>query len=686
MQSNRFPTHNYGTTTPLKRNGRRYATIHEIIKYTINATYGTNKNRFTTFTTNLHICDKMLSAVLICTVVIAIIINIISRRTMLSDHDDEIRRAIESREYRYRPLLEGKYIRLLAIHPSPIDDSIVICSMLHGSIAETKGKYEALSYTWGCDTPSNSMIIDGKIAYVRDNLFEAIKHLRLISDIRIVWVDALCINQVDLVERESQVAQMGTIYSNAKRVAVWLGTGNDATDYAIDFLNKLLRDMLQFAPGMLHEDRAGFCNLLNARFRTWLSCEPTGGSAGLVQGLYNILESPWWIRAWTFQELAFAKRVNLYCGTRYMDWLTLQHFCMLVKIYASECPTNYNPETPHHCPSVLGSGLLNFMFDRVTIFFNIRRQREANQKFSLFYLMRLTQYRLATDPRDKVYAVLGLVNIGRTLSPDYTLDASAVFMKATRIILEESGGMSIYEELDETPTQVPSWVLSFRSTRSMTSFLHTGIDMTGGSANTVRNDRIYSTGILEEDDLGKSDFEIDEDKGTLTVRGVCIDRVSLIGDITPDQGLEINGQLGRVIRKWKSGVEGLRDKYIKGGSRLNAFWRTVTLDSKIVGYHDGAPRKKPPKDRRRRLGKSDSIIPPHSVKSEESLLNALERQASWLEGGTYGRPFFQTKDGYMGVGVRSMRQDDIICVLLGSRLPFILRHSENGGFIMVGQW
>lgn len=342
----------------------------------------------------------------------------------------------------------------------------------------------------------------------------------------------------------------------------------------------------------------------------------------------------------------------------------------------------------YHCPSVLGSGLFTTLFDRVTMFFAFRGRRWLDRKLPLFYLMCLTENRLATDPRDKVYAVLGLVSSGKSLAVDYALDVSAVFVRAMRIMLEESGGMSIYEQLNHMPTRSPSWALSFDGTsRSMASVLDLWVP-TEFSADKVPEISVHNAGFLGEHNRGKSPFKVQENKRALTVKGIFIDKANLINDTTPGQAVELNGQLRLVVRKWKSKVRDIHGEYVSGGSRFNAFWRTVALDCKIIGYHHETDRFQAVTNRQLRLGRHDGLVPPLSCRLEDRLLYALERQACWKPGksGTWGRPFFETRNGYMGIGVPIMRPGDIICVLLGSRIPFILRHSDNGGFRIVGQW
>lgn len=81
-------------------------------------------------------------------------------------------------------------------------------------------RYEALSYTWGGRTKANELAIDDKYVPITDNLASALRHLRRRDRVRILWIDAICIDQQNLTERAQQVSIMGDIYSQADFVLV----------------------------------------------------------------------------------------------------------------------------------------------------------------------------------------------------------------------------------------------------------------------------------------------------------------------------------------------------------------------------------------------------------------------------------------------------------------------------------
>ena len=141
-----------------------------------------------------------------------------------------------------------------------------------------------------------------------------------------------------------------------------------------------------------------------------------------------------------------------------------------------------------------------------------------------------------------------------------------------------------------------------------------------------------------------------------------------------------------IIIQWRSLIDESNVSYITGGSLKEAFWRTVTLDCKVIEYHEGLTLRDNPRDRTRRLDRADEGVPPRSPESEEKLIEALDKQAAWAEGAQCSRRFFTTEKGYMGIGPPVAQNGDIICVLFGGEVPYVLRPVGNGRYTMVGQW
>ncbi|KAF6813396.1 heterokaryon incompatibility protein [Colletotrichum plurivorum] len=150
------------------------------------------------------------------------------------DRRDRLRSKATNRENKanvYRGAALGRrQIRVLVLHPGRKSEPLV-CDLSTIDLVGAGGAatFEALSYVWGYRLLGRSITVNGQSFNITRNLHDALLHLRRPNISRRLWIDALCINQVDLNERATQVSQMGDIYRLASRIIVWLGKGTWAT-------------------------------------------------------------------------------------------------------------------------------------------------------------------------------------------------------------------------------------------------------------------------------------------------------------------------------------------------------------------------------------------------------------------------------------------------------------------------
>ena len=128
-------------------------------------------------------------------------------------------------EYLYESLLPGNdsqsMIRLIELLPGTGSEDIH-CSMKAYPLSDCPD-FEALSYCWGDAAIRTPIICNGRQLLVTLNLESALYYLRLHTEPRTLWVDAICINQGDTQERNGQVRIMRSIYQRAERTVIWLG-------------------------------------------------------------------------------------------------------------------------------------------------------------------------------------------------------------------------------------------------------------------------------------------------------------------------------------------------------------------------------------------------------------------------------------------------------------------------------
>jgi len=207
--------------------------------------------------------------------------------------------AVTENEYTYAPLTKPDEIRLLILSPSANLDDPIYCQLI--STAEHPADlppltYEALSYTWGNDDPIHEIKIlnlrkEGRKPtlkklwaryYIRSNLHAALRHLRDSVHPITLWVDALCINQRDDVERNIQVKRMAEIYNQATNVCVWLGVGDPNSKAVLDSIPKML-DGSNFDDYIEDESKSGIWQSLALLMRNeWFSRRYVRTSATLL--------------------------------------------------------------------------------------------------------------------------------------------------------------------------------------------------------------------------------------------------------------------------------------------------------------------------------------------------------------------------------------------------------------------
>jgi hypothetical protein len=177
-------------------------------------------------------------------------------------------------------------IRIVCLEAGSRSDDIV-CKLITGPLPEMS--YEALSYVWGVTVVPYKISIDQRPFYVTHNLHAALKELRSPDHDRLLWIDAICINQADHDEKSSQVQIMRDIYANALKTIVWLGPQTKATVFTIIFIEQLSAATHRQA---FWEDRTHFPQWRRIRGE-----------------IINILECAWWERAWvSAQKSTFGTR------------------------------------------------------------------------------------------------------------------------------------------------------------------------------------------------------------------------------------------------------------------------------------------------------------------------------------------------------------------------------------------
>lgn len=318
-------------------------------------------------------------------------------------------------------------IRLLSVQPGVSADPL-ICEIITTYLYDdTHTAYEALSYCWGSGSAQQSMIVYSQgVASTQIkcsvSLHSALVHLRYSDKPRTIWADAICINQSDMDEVANQVGMMGRIYSSAEAVLVWLGEGDAETQAAADDLRTILVDYVAAT-----EDQ-----IAQGAFRgslPYVDEAPDGLSrfGVLVARLSRFFSLPWFWRAWVVQEVWLSRKAVFHLGRNIVEWNTIWKAHTWMRIRAFNTP-----------------GIQQITLPLVWSTLGTRSKAQVLNLASSLGLLDLVLQSLdlkASDPRDKVFALLGLAeetHSGRITSnhhliyPDYTKSTSAVFADFTR--------------------------------------------------------------------------------------------------------------------------------------------------------------------------------------------------------------------------------------------------------------
>ncbi|KAK9417998.1 putative Heterokaryon incompatibility protein-domain-containing protein [Seiridium unicorne] len=146
--------------------------------------------------------------------------------------------------YVYRPFPDTDYIRLLTLESGAYDDDIVVHISRVPFDPACPPQYEALSYVWGSEENKKTVFVGNRgrsRVTVTRNLDVALRHLRYDhKEPRVMWIDAICIDQKNDQEKGPQVARMGQVFKCAARVLVWLGPEQNHSDLAMQLISAKL--------------------------------------------------------------------------------------------------------------------------------------------------------------------------------------------------------------------------------------------------------------------------------------------------------------------------------------------------------------------------------------------------------------------------------------------------------------
>ncbi|KAH8819774.1 heterokaryon incompatibility protein-domain-containing protein [Xylogone sp. PMI_703] len=589
----------------------------------------------------------------------------------------------KSRENYSYTFLDSGDIRLICLLPGDKSDQ------LHGVIThvryESTETYQALSYVWGSSQRTEELFTPDGVLQITSSLSRSLQGLRHKNEVVVLWVDAICINQDDNIEKAQQIRLLPEIFQNASLTFVFL-EGNEGSDAAIEMLMQVREKVVcnkkpKLEAGVSDGKESEFSN--EKTFEDWpksLPMVPASWSDRHIPLLDDaiwtsvraLFDLSWFRRVWIIQEVVAARTVRIVCGEWVVDWSDL-HLAMEIVDREFQLSDNFSHMTSSWKP------FLNLA---------IHREWEAREhRWCLIMLLEYYRYVNSTLSRDRLFALLGLASDGNDSSfePDYDSSLKDILLKFSRGFIHQGRGMQLLYRagLSHDSCEFPSWIPDWTVERP--------------------------TGLYDSSDCGVSfeaskleeaEIKCDPDKEELVVKGYTVDviksvsRSSNVQDEWKDYFEEIDTMIDSAelsgnqnsrkdLLKWKVPIAGaLYPKIaVPGDMDLKLSYKALRSEiDKIKG------------------SKEKSVSSNSAISSSVNTTNSghVENDSSQTQGASYiaalqdtlhGWRFVVTEKGYTGVVPNYTRVGDIIVVLKGGRVPFILRKSTERpkSFRLIGE-
>ncbi|KAH6668539.1 heterokaryon incompatibility protein-domain-containing protein [Halenospora varia] len=599
--------------------------------------------------------------------------------------------------------LEDFEIRVLEVLPG--DEEIVRCRLKYTSLIAPRD-YNALSYTWGTTSQLRYIIVNGYHLQVTENCEAALRELRreisLKQKQQIIWVDAICINQTDVSERTQQVRLMRHIYHKCQKLIVWLGPEGDGSSDAVKSMKAMAAALDDGTIARLGLEMDSSSDAVKSILATatmtaalddgtimeWVSPFITGPNH-IEQwvSLKKLLSRSWFTRAWVFQEYVVCARKAL--SVRDID--AMEFYCGKERISPHEMGATdanntlityvlvkHGPSVGEHAAAWQEGGHLFFRGLQSLTSLTNYSELGVLDPMEFFRCILSNLYRSATDPRDHIYAYLGfckeieveslqawenMVPSFSDLIVDYGASLEDVYSSLVRLLVSASGRLDVLSMCYKGNSQIKtSWALDLQYIASL------GLPL----------NKEYHRGLLASQFLKKSGqrrYFASKDKvetayfsneaATLLVEGIRFELVYTVFDtghwdiMTTRRPLieDVSRLLAKLIGKtieearrllWNVSVGGTS---FKDKSSYYESWIKWLDAPSVSGLGD----------------ESDS----HEHWAKLMRDQSPDRVKFVLKGLTDWRP---TR---IGKGWKTMRENDIVCIVFGCDVPLVLRPVDD---------
>ena len=577
-------------------------------------------------------------------------------------------------QFEYERLNGPSDFRLLKLQPGQCAESL-ISNLILSSLDDHSYIWTALSYTWGDPQIRGELLCNGVPLSITANLHSALQRLRLVDKPLLLWADAVCINQDDIEEKEAQVRLMRRIYTQASLVVADLGDAGDDYDDVATIFNALVHIVKTTSAyeqiGYEHYERYGLAAYTDRKWESWR----------------KFLARPWFRRVWVMQEYALASAVNMMYGTFHL------HGEALPGLIPQIINRNFAPSIHATADSYAQQHTANLNSAAMSAMLSARQDIKCHRSRGLLHHLRyLSSFCEATDKRDKVYALLGLATDAErsALQVSYSDSTAEVYHGTAKLLIEQGSGIEVlyeascYSYLNGLPSWAPNWA-GDRVSESL------GWTTSAQGVKTFR-----ATGSA------RSTIKISADGRLLHVRGIYVDSIEAITDPPQEVPHTLDFISARFQYLWNFewASQALVHKHKKtlryspGEGLTNALWRTLICD--ITKDVTGNLTRPAPSSL------ATSFL---ACLELQNIMTNGDTEAAWrnnrdavervvresqpfieaFEPLVKGMRFCVTRDGYTGMVPARARSGDGICVFLGGAVPFVIRKTDSGYYLLVGE-
>lgn len=343
--------------------------------------------------------------------------------------------------YLYEPLDAQDAIRLIILYPATDKEAPLSCSIIQRRPPSTRPlDYYAVSYAWGEHHLSSTLEIkcndaSSKSLRITPNVDALLRYLRASDEIRYWWIDAICLNQGNDVEKAEQIPAMGRIFSQARQVYIWLGPEDELTAKMFKFFRKVstLPDMDEVE--------------MEKRVLTLLVATLHRTCRDQFARLAAFFDRPWFARRWVIQEACLARKAIVHCGS-----------CSLSLSVLSSAATRIQKTSLASYPIKMMSNL----WRPVT-------------RLGILELLWNFHEAICLEPKDRVAALFGLVSEENRFHLDYSLHWTELYKQVAVSAFSSDNtdlGLQVLLHLfefgqvsEKENTSYPSWVPDWRKSR-----------------------------------------------------------------------------------------------------------------------------------------------------------------------------------------------------------------------------